>query len=246
MTTEPESQKPTVRRRRSATRRGQNTGMPRVMWLALLICVAGAVALFRSGGGDHPTGLGEYQTVVTAPDVEFNLSEQDAAHRSGEVDISDQGLHLTPETPVAGERSVARDDSPLTFTVPAESPPTGGNLSSEPAASEPAADAATPAKSTVATTPAPARTAAPGPRLAPQPAGPYVAQVGSFSSTENAQKEVARLKKAGLDALVKVGNTADGALTYRVQIGYFAARVDAERFITQNSRYLSGAIPAHR
>jgi cell division protein FtsN len=94
--------------------------------------------------------------------------------------------------------------------------------------------------------PEPVRTAPPAPRLAPQPQGPYLVQAGSFGDTENAQKEADRLIKAGWDAAVRVGNKAGGGLVYRVQIGYFATREDAQAFIDQNSRKLTGAIPAHR
>ena len=67
-----------------------------------------------------------------------------------------------------------------------------------------------------------------------------------MAATENAQKEADRLKKFGWEAAVRVGNTAGGGLVYRVQVGYFATREDAQKFIDQNSGRLPGAIPAHR
>lgn len=243
--TESAEKKPTVRRRRRATRGGKG-GMPRIMWLAILVCVAGAVALFRSGGGGPmPTGLGENRTVVTAP-------EGAGEPVSGEVEIAEQGLQLTPEQPVAGGDLGGADNAPLQITVPR--PPAGERESTAPPG-EPAGDAP-------ATTPATARATEPRvesetaakpeptgalpPRLVPQPRGPYLVQVGSFGDTGNAQKEADRLRKFNWDASVRVGNKAGGGLVYRVQIGYFATREDAQAFIDQNRVRLPDAIPAHR
>lgn len=245
MMTDSAEKKPSVRRRRRAGKSGKG-GMPRIMWLAVLVCVAGAVALFRSGGSDHmPTGLGENRTVVTAPDLESEPV-------SGDVEIAAEGLQLTPETPVAGADLGQADNAPLELEVDrplfesgkidTEAPPatTGTTVAAEVDAS--------PATQTLPADvkPEPTRTAPPAPRLAPQSQGPYLVQAGSFGDTENAQKEADRLKKAGWDAVVRVGNKAGGGLVYRVQIGYFATREDAQAFIDQNHRKLPAAIPAHR
>jgi hypothetical protein len=245
MMTDSADKKPTVRRRRRAGKSGKG-GMPRIMWLALLVCVAGAVALFRSGGSDHmPTGLGENHTVVTAPDI-------GSEPVSGDVEITSEGLLLTPEAPVAGGDLGHADNAPLEIELarPLDETPkveTGNTPSTIGTAvpaeeTRPAATQSLPAD----VKPEPVTAAPPAPRLAPQPQGPYLVQAGSFGDTENAQKEADRLKKLGWEAAVRVGNKAGGGLVYRVQIGYFAAREDAQAFIDQNSRKLPGAIPAHR
>lgn len=251
MMNESAEKKPTVRRRRRAGRAGKG-GMPRIMWLAILVCVAGAVALFRSGGGGPvPTGLGEKRTVVTAP-------EAGGEPVSGDVEIQEQGLQLTPEQAVPGAELGGADnaqvevalDRPLVETGPVETsaPPAGtGKTVESPAEArpEPQARPETPPAETEAL-PKPEPTRALPPRLVPQPQGPYLVQAGSFGDTENAQKEADRLKKLGWEAAVRVGNTAAGGLVYRVQIGYFATREDAQTFIDQNRGRLPGAIPAHR
>ena len=38
------------------------------MWVAIAVCIIGAVLIFRDQGSEVPTGIGEYQTVVTARD----------------------------------------------------------------------------------------------------------------------------------------------------------------------------------
>ncbi|MBK8166804.1 MAG: SPOR domain-containing protein [bacterium] len=271
MTTESAEKKPTVRRRRRATRGGKG-GMPRIMWLAILVCVAGAVALFRSGGsGPMPTGLGENRTVVTAP-------EGGGEPVSGDVEIAEQGLQLTPEEPVAGGDLGGADNAPLEITVPrplagteagaaagrpasgtavpregasaAAETPAGERDAVEPVAAAPATESTTAraAESRVETEEAskPEPTGALPPRVVPQPRGPYLVQVGSFGDTGNAQKEADRLRKYNWDASVRVGNKAGGGLVYRVQIGYFATREDAQAFIDQNRVRLPDAIPAHR
>jgi len=247
MMTESAEKKPTVRRRRARRDAGGGKGgMPRIMWLAILVCVAGAVALFRSGGGGPmPTGLGENRTVVTAP-------EGGGEPVSGEVEIAEQGLQLTPEQPVAGGDLGGADNAPLEITVPRALGGVESGASAALPASESAA-ATAPAEARggeprveaeVATKPEP--TGALPARLVPQPRGPYLVQVGSFGDTGNAQKEADRLRKYNWDAGVRVGNKAGGGLVYRVQIGYFATREDAQAFIDQNRVRLPDAIPAHR
>ena len=245
MMTDSADKKPSVRRRRRAGKSGKG-GMPRIMWLALLVCVAGAVALFRSGGSDHiPTGLGENRTVVTAPDL-------DTEPVSGDVEIAAEGLQLTPETPVPGADLGQADNAPLELELSRPLEETRAvDTETAPATTDAAAPAETKPAATAQTLPAdvksePVHTAPPVPRIAPQPQGPYLVQAGSFGDTENAQKEADRLQKAGWAAAVRVGNTAGGDLVYRVQIGYFATREDAQTFIDQNRRKLPGAIPAHR
>jgi cell division protein FtsN len=72
-------------------------------------------------------------------------------------------------------------------------------------------------------------------------------QLGSFGSAENADKEAARIKQAaGYDPVVKVGNTSDGKIIYRVRIGYFKSRAEAETFIRENRQSMRGAIAVHR
>lgn len=215
--------------------------MPRIMWLAILVCVAGAVALFRSGGSDPmPTGLGESRTVVTAP--------EGGGPVSGEVEIADEGLQLTPEQPVAGGDLGGADNTPVEVVVDrplVES----GTVQPMPGVAEtgeavPAATQEQAPEAEDLPKPEPAR--ALPPRIEPQPQGAYLVQAGSFGDTDNAQKEADRLKKYGWEAAVRVGNTAGGGLVYRVQIGYFATREIAQTFIDQNRARLPGAIPAHR
>jgi cell division protein FtsN len=205
-----------TRRRTPATKGGRGGGMPRIMWLAIVACIAGAVYLFGNQNGDVPTGIGENQTVVTAPDVESNLGH-DEGPRSGDVDITEQANALTPEA------------------------------SDEPAKTQPAKTKTTKTK-TVVTNPPPVRkiTKEAPPALVPAATGPYAAQIGSFGMADNADKEAARLQKLGWNARVKVGNTSNGSFVYRVHIGYFKSRGEAENFIRQNRKQMTGAIAVHR
>ena len=192
--------------------------MPPIMWLAVVVCVAGAVFLFRNQSAEVPLGIGENHTVVTAPDVESSLDQEitaaeEASPRSGDVDIDSQAPTLTPEQ---------SDTKPV---------------------AEIAKPAATVAKKPVASKPKTTTTVA---AIVPVERGPYVTQIGSFGDAANADKEAARLKGLGWNALVRVGNTSDGAIIYRVRIGYFNSRSDAETFIRQNRKQMRGAIAVHR
>jgi len=201
------------RRRPSAKKGARGGGLPPVMWAAIVVCVVGAVFLFRTQSSDVPTGIGENQTVVTAADNESTLAEDESA-RSGDVDISGQSQELTPEK---SEQAVEKKPEPI----------------------KPA-----PTKTIQKTTKKPV-TEAP-PRIVPFEVGPYMVQVGSFGEAPNAEKEAARLVKEGWDARVKMGNTSAGAILYRVRIGYFKSRTEAETFIRENRKKLSGAIAVHR
>ncbi len=191
-------------------------GLPRIMWVAIAVCIIGAVLIFRDQGGDVPTGIGEYQTVVTAPDTETQRPEN-SEPRSGDVDINDQAATLTPEKSTgetvekAVEKPVVKETTTPKTTIP---------------------------KTTI-------------PKTAPQliqpvARGPYMVQTGSFGNAANADKEATRLKNKGFDARVKMGNTSDDKLIYRVRIGYFKSRTEAQAFIRQNRKVMPGAIPAHR
>ncbi len=210
-----------TRRRTPATKGGRGGGMPRIMWLAIVACIAGAVYLFGNQNGDVPTGIGENQTVVTAPDVESNLGH-DEGPRSGDVDITEQANALTPETSKEPTKPQPTADKPV---------------DSKPAKTQ-----------TVVKNPPPVRkiTEEAPPAIVPAANGPYVAQIGSFGQASNADKEAARLQKLGWDARVKVGNTSDGSFVYRVHIGYFKSRGEAENFIRQNRKKMTGAIAVHR
>jgi cell division protein FtsN len=202
------------------SRRGAR--LPRIMWVAIAVCIIGAVLIFRDQGSNVPTGIGEYQTVVTAPEEE-PATTQENGPRSGDVDISNQTTALTPEKP-AGDAAATKDKT--------TSPPPVKQATTNP----------TPKT----TTPKPAKPA-PAPQLIkPSASGPYLVQTGSFGNRENADKETERLKRLGIEARVKVGNTSDDVIFYRVRIGYFKSRTEAQAFIRQNRKKLPGAIPAHR
>jgi cell division protein FtsN len=201
-------------RRKAPMTGGRGGGMPRIIWLGILVSVVGAVFLFRNQTTSVPTGIGENQTIVTAPEVETMLEAGTVPH-SGEVDITDQVPALTPETPAAG--ADRKPDAADTKPVDAEPAPRTATAAAEPV---------TPVR--------------------PQENGPYVVQIGSFGQAGNADQEAARITALGWEALVKVGNTSDGAIIYRVRIGYFKSRGEAESFIKQNRSQLGGAIAVHR
>ncbi|MFT5232470.1 MAG: cell division protein FtsN [Candidatus Krumholzibacteriia bacterium] len=206
-----------TRRRPRATKGARGGGLPPVMWVAIVVCAVGAVFLFRTQSADVPTGIGENQTVVTAAENESTLAQDESA-RSGDVDISAERQDLTPEK-------------------------------SEESAEKPAETKTEPVKTVAAKTPqktTPKTTAEAPARILPLEVGPYVVQVGSFGEAPNADKEAERLMAAGWDARVKLGNTSSGDFIYRVRIGYFQSRAEAETFIRENRKKLQGAIAVHR
>lgn len=200
--------------RSRSSRSSGGRGIPRFMWIAIAVCVVGAVVLFRDQSNDIPTGIGERQTVVTAMDID-NTLVGDVSPRSGDVDINDQANNLTPEKPDATSTAKPEPKAETTQAAPKKSAPK---------------KAATP----------------PPPPIAPSEMGPYMVQVGSFGDADNADKEAGRLREMGLDARVKVGNTSSGALIFRVRIGYFKSRSEADNYIRQNRKKIGDAIAVHR
>lgn len=199
---------------------GRSRGIPRILWVAGVVCAIGAFLLFRQPGGDVPTGIGERSSVVTVG-ADSIVTPGTAVPRSGEVDIGDEARELVPESPDEGAAQATKQE-----TV---KPP------------EPAATTTAP----VRTEPAP-KQSPPAERIAPAAAGSWVVQIGSFGSPENADREATRLREAGWDARVKVGNKSDGSMIYRVRIGYFATRDLARTFAGQNQDQIPGAIAVHR
>lgn len=214
-----EKKKP-VKSRTGIRRARRGKGLPRIMWVAIAICVIGSVLIFRDQGSDVPTGIGEYQTVVTAPD-EAPAPQGETTPRSGDVDISGHSQDVTPETP---------DGSSASQTTAPVKPQANGSQDTpvKPATTKPAVKAPPPAP------------------VKPSANGPYLVQTGSFGDGANADKEAVRLQDLGYDARVKMGNTSDDSIIYRVRIGYFQSRAEAETFIRQNRKHMPSAIPAHR
>jgi cell division protein FtsN len=195
--------------------------LPRIMWVAIAVCIIGAVLIFRDQGSEVPTGIGEYQTVVTAKDetTPITQSQDESGPRSGDVDINDQSTALTPEKPV-GQPDTEEGKKTTEPEVKKTTPP-------KPKTTQPV------------------KQTQPSLLIQPSARGPYLVQTGSFGSAGNADREAGRLQKLGFDARVKVGNTSDQSIIYRVRIGYFKSRTEAEAFIRQNRNKMPNAIPAH-
>jgi len=208
----------TSRRKRAAARRNR-PGTPRIMLAALLVVLVGAALLFWPRGGSVPTGIGESQTVVTAPSVADTngVTTAGGSQRSGDVDIEQAARDIKPEQP---EGATAKQDEPA-----------------------PPGKQATPAAQSRQTN----KPAAPPPEpVVPSSDGSYAVQVGAFGDAENADEEAARLLAKGWDARVRAGNNSAGKMVFRVWIGYFASRDEAQKFIQQNRKAIPGAIPVHR
>jgi len=202
---------------------GPGRGIPRILWVAGVVCAIGAFLLFRQPGVDVPTGIGERSSVVTVG-ADSIVTPGTAAPRSGEVDIGDEARELVPESPDEGAVPAAQATTQETVK-----PQEQAVTTTAPARPKPAPKQSPPAE-----------------RVAPAATGSWVVQIGSFGSPENADREATRLREAGWDARVKVGNTSGGSMIYRVRIGYFATRDLARTFAKQNQDKIPGAIAAHR
>lgn len=219
-----------------AGRSGKRQGMPRIMIAAGVLIVAGAVWLYWPAGESQPTGLGERRTIVSGEAAQAG-STGTAAPMSGDVDIDRQTQALTPEQP---DQNAAQ-----TQAADAAEAKEQAAAAAEPVKIEAEAETE-PAPKPAAQQPKPATDEPPAPRIEPATSGAYAVQVASFGSAENADREVARLKAAGLQPLVRAGNNSAGEMVFRVWIAWFSSRQQAQQFIAQNQKEMPGAIPVHR
>ncbi len=225
--TDGESRKKGTSPRTRAGKSGRKQGTPRIMLVALVVIVMGAAFLFWPKGGSSPTGIGEQHSVVTAPDSN-GVGQQaglTGAPRSGDVDINDQGLKMTPEKPVDQDTENSGDQKPAEKPVE--------KISTPKPETKPVTKKKTPAKPAA-------------PPIEPASTGSWAVQTGGFGDAANADREADRLGKAGWKAMVRTGNNSSGDMVFRVWIGYFASRDQANTFISQNRKHLPDAYVVHR
>lgn len=221
-------------RRKRAGQTGRGNGTPRIMILAGVVIVAGAVWLYYDPSGSDPTGLGEQQTVVTS-ELDSMAPANSARPGSGDVDIEDQTVALTPEVPEDGS-PVAAEEVSAADLAPDVVKKNTVLATGETTATKPPAPAAKPA----------AKPAVAAPRIVPAASGQYAVQTGSFGNADNADKEVTRLKALGWEPRIRAGNNSNGQMVFRVWIAFFPSREVAQNFINQNAKQIAGAIPVHR
>lgn len=199
---------------------------PRLIIIAAVVIIGAAALLFWPRGGSVPTGIGEQQSVVvTAPDSTSNATGVAAKKpHSSNVDIAAEGPDIVPESP------------------------DGSGLSPEEAAAQAKqiAKAETPAKAKPKTKPKAKPKPVAEEKIIPQENGPWAVQVGAYGEAANADKEAVRLQAKSWDARVRAGNNSNGAMVFRVWIGYFSTRANAETFARQNRRDIPKAIAIHR
>jgi cell division septation protein DedD len=243
--------------RSRSSRSGARQNMPRIMIVGLLVVVAGGAALFWPRGHSGPSGIGEHQTVVSAPDSSATPTSRP---HSGEVDIASAAApSLTPEKAQDGG-SAASEPQPTagaggSVTSNGDSGNSGsgnggsGNGGSGSTSPEKSGEPEPVQSQPVRTQPAPIRDTTPRQQPArsvePRAQGNYVVQVGAFGEAPNADAEAARLKARGWDTRVRAKNTKT-EMIFQVQIVYFASRAEAETFIRQNSKHIPGAFAKHK
>ncbi|MFH1841964.1 MAG: SPOR domain-containing protein [bacterium] len=243
-------------RRRSG--RSKPTRISRTFIIAGAVILFLAIFLFWDRTGNRSGGIGENYSVVTASNGQQSNSLMPGGGAT-EVDIENQVETLVPEQQ-RGERPTAvttksgsesRSDSPAETTTPDSDPPAATGPATETGdTTTPARQPETPAASeqTTDTTPPPATTpAAAASSPAPAAAGPWIVQVGAFGNVQNAENLQTRLETAGFPTFIRTTSRTDGQLLYRVCIGYFPSRDDAESFARHNRQAMGEeGIPLHR
>jgi cell division septation protein DedD len=237
------------RRSRYAQERGDGTNLRIVVIVGAIALIAAALLFWNRRQEPFPSGIGEHLTVVTATDS--TASDGDRP-RSGAVDIGEHEPVLVPE----GRQAGATDRPATNEPEPREQQQTAATTSPPPSGSSSGSRAGTTndaASQTAATTGAAAPPAAKEPTTAVEPVAPepgesgrWAVQIGAFGSEENAASLIAQLRKQGYLPRLRADSGSQGALFYRVWIGYFATRDDAERYARAHAADLGPAFPVHR
>ncbi|MCP4291313.1 MAG: hypothetical protein GY780_05700 [bacterium] len=212
--------------RSKAGQLGRKQGTPSIMLVAVVVVILGCALLFWPKGGSKPTGIGESQSIVTAPDsaAQTELSIHSDTPRSGDVEIADQGLKMTPETPHSDQQP-SEDQESEKVVVKTEKPKASQSQPVKKVKSNPKPDA---------------------PAVKPGTEGRWAVQTGGFGDAANADKEAARLGEMGFKAMVRAGSNSQGTMVYRVWIGYFTSRDQGNTFLKQNKKNLADAFVVHR
>ena len=154
---------------------------------------------------------------LTVVSVDDSTGNNSAPIRSGDVEISMARSELVPEK-VAG---AAADQG--TVSASRSEPPTQN-------------------KPPTRQTSAPQTTT----RIEAKASGSWAVQVGAFGNEDNAHALLTSLQDKNFPARLRAGNKADGGVVYRVWIGFFADRKEAEAYARQNRAKLGETIAVHR
>lgn len=156
-----------------------------------------------SGGAIRvkPSGITAEEFEKQRRDAALNQPSQKAGEAEAPVQQAPQ--KVVPEKPV--QEPQAKEVKPTPEKSPAE------EAREEPVAEE---------------SPAQAREVAPS-----KPKGKFAVQVGSYQSESEANSTLGRWKKKGYSAFVAVGQVPDKGKWYRVRIGGFESRDEAQKFL---------------
>jgi cell division septation protein DedD len=230
----------------SGRRDPRRTGkVSRPLLIAMALILAGAAFLFWPRGGGQPDGIGEQYSTVTADQLQADAST--SSPRSGDVAIEEEIPALVPEKPGAGETQVKANP---TEAKPAEGKPAATQqAATKPAAPKPSAASAKPvADKPSATSPTGTASSDSRPTADPQPqaTGSWALQIAAFNSDDNAAKLMRKLQGEGYQPLAQSSNTANGQMLYKVWIGYFRTRDEAQAYVRLHRGDLGDALPVHR
>jgi cell division septation protein DedD len=206
------------RARYAPTSADQRLSRPLVIALVGVVAVAAILFWPRGGGGLR---LRDDDPVHV---VRVDTTVAAPVPQSGDVDVTTAQPPLVPEAP-SREPTTDRD-RPLTITSRTEPGEVPTTPSPEPAPATPAVE--------------------PAPIAQPTKDGGYALQVASFESELGAQTLRDDLMVKGYPVHVRAASTANGAIVYRVWVGYFQNREAAAAFAGAHQEALAGATPVHR
>lgn len=121
--------------------------------------------------------------------------------------------------------TLAEDDGPAT-----ETHIDGASTASTPPAVTKPKTTAAPKPDPVAPVRTPSREPEPANLNQPGSTGEWVLNVGAFSTSQNAQRQVEQLGRLGITAHVRSTSQSDGSALYRVRVGYFPTSSAAKSY----------------
>jgi cell division septation protein DedD len=202
---------------------GRRPGPSRIMIGAGVVILAIALWVFWPRGGDTGDMTGQTAVLTLDPAGPGVIDEE--TPRSSDVDLGEEVPEMVPEQPASNRTTTAVTEKAVAKVTDeaAKMPPLNDPLAKADEKLEPAAMPGDPAET-----------------------GKWAVQLGAFGSEKNAQKMGDVYRNKGFRVEVPAMRTTGGGLSYKVWIGFFNTRGEANEWAQKHKSDLGDFYITHR